>query len=806
MHDLWTDLKIAARRLRHSPGFALTAILSLTMAIAANLVVFGVLNAAILRPINVAHPDRLAMLVHKQPGYTNQSYPDFEDFRTRNKTFSEMAAYRIADVGLSTHGTARKTWMYEVSGSYFDMLGVQPVLGRLFHSSDEHGPNSAPCVVLSEAFWRSRFNGDPGVVGTTVDLNKHAFTVIGVAAPEFHGTELFLWPDLYIPIVNVEQVEGYSFLEKRYQHNLFTIGALKPGVTWQQASGDLNRVAAQMTKENPVLDDQLGIRLVKPGLMGDTLGQPARQFLSGVLLLALLVLAAACVNLASIFAARAADRERELAVRIAIGSSRWRVLRQVLAEAVLLSAGGGAVGALIAGWLLRILSVWRPIPEYPIHVTVAADARVYGLAVLLAAASGILPALLTARQIWKTDAMQAMKGTAQPVLRRLSLRDVLLGVQVALCALLVTSALVGLRGMQRSLHAPLGFEPQGATLAITQMKMAGYTDATALPVQKRMIEQAGQIPGVTAVGTIDEIPLNAGGSTTPVFRAGTTDFRGSNSAAVAKYFNISPGYLQASQMRLIAGRDLTWADDTHHPRIALVNERFAHLLFGDAPAVGKHFAMPGPTDVEVVGVLADGKYDSLTEDAQPAMFWPLGQNPENDVTLVVRSSRSPSEMAAALSSMLEKIDPTLPVTIESWPHALDLALFPARVATVALGVLGMLAGMLAVTGIFGMTSYTVARRLRELGIRAALGAQRAQIFRAAIGRTVLLLGCGSVAGLLLGVLTSKVLASIVYEATIFDPVVIAGALAAMIGIGAVAAAVPAQRAIHVDPAALLREE
>lgn len=806
MYELLADLKIAARRLRHSPGFALTAILSLTMAIAANLIVFGVLNAAILRPLDVAHPDRLVMVVHGQHGYTNQSYPDYQDFRARNKTFSDMAAYRIGDVGLSTQGAARKTWMYEVSGNYFDLLGVQPEVGRLLHAADEHGPNSAPYVVLSDAFWRSQFNADPAIVGKTVDLNKHPFTILGVAAPEFHGTELFLWPDLWIPMVNVQQVEGYSFLDKRYQHNLFMLGALRPGANWQQATDDLNRVAAQMTKENPVLDDQLSARLVKPGLLGDTLGQPARQFLTGVLLLALLVLAAACVNLASIFAARAADRERELAVRIAIGSSRWRVLRQVLAEAVLLSAGGGAVGALIAAWLLKILSVWRPIPQYPIHVTVAADARVYGLAVLLAAASGILPALLTARQIWKTDAMHAMKGMAQPVLRRLSLRDALLGIQVSLCALLVTSALVGLRGMQRSLHAPLGFEPEGATLAITQMKMAGYSDAAALPVEKRMIDEAAQIPGVTAVGTIDDIPLSAGGSTTPVFRAGTTDFRGSNSIGAAKYFNISPGYLQAAQMRLITGRDFTWADDEHHPRVAIVNRTLARLLFGNASAIGRHFTMPGPTDHEVVGVVENGKYDSLTEDPKPAMFWPLGQYPENDVTLVVRSSRSSSEIAAALSTMLGKIDSTLPVTIESWPDALDLALFPARAATVALGILGLLAGMLALTGIFGMTSYAVARRLRELGIRAALGAQRVQIFRAAIGRTVLLLGCGSIAGLLLGVLASKVLASIVYEATVYDPVVIAGALAAMIVIGAAAAAVPAQRAVQVDPAALLREE
>jgi hypothetical protein len=321
-----------------------------------------------------------------------------------------------------------------------------------------------------------------------------------------------------------------------------------------------------------------------------------------------------------------------------------------------------------------------------------------------------------------------------------------------------------------------------------------------------MLEEAEHVPGVTAVGMIDEEPLNGGGSTTPVYREGTTDFRNSNSVAAVKFFTISPGYLQAAQTRLVAGRDIAWSDDEHHPRVALVNQTFARIFFGNAAAVGQHFTLPGPTSYEVAGVVEDGKYDSLTEDARPAMFWPLGQNAENETTLVVRSARPEAEMAAALGSMVGKIDPTLPATIESWPQAMALVLFPMRVATVALLVLGLLAGMLAATGIFGMASYTVAQRLRELGIRVALGAQRRQVMRAAMSRTVLLLAGGSVAGLLLGVLASRVLASIVYEATVYDPVVITGALAAMVAIGAAAAAVPARRAVRVDPATLLRDE
>jgi predicted permease len=430
--------------------------------------------------------------------------------------------------------------------------------------------------------------------------------------------------------------------------------------------------------------------------------------------------------------------------------------------------------------------------------------------VLLAAASCVLPALLTARQIWQIDAMQVMKGTAQTMFRRMTVRDVLLGLQVALCALLVTCALVGLRGMNRQLPAPIGFEPEGAVLAQTEMKMAGYSDESSLPVQKRMIEQASLIPGVTAVGTIDEPPLNTGGSSTPVYREGTQDFRDSNSALTAKFFTISPGYLEGAGTRLIAGRDFTWSDVKQAPQVALVNETFARTLFGSPhAAIGRHFAEPGTHQAnlyEVVGVVEDGKYDSLTEAPQAAMFWPLAQNNDNDVTLVVRSNRPPAEIAAALATMMAKIDPSLPVTIQSWPDALALVLFPARVATVALGVLGLLAGILAATGIFGMASYAVARRLREMGIRVALGAQRAQVLRAALGRTMLLLGIGSVAGLVLGALGSRVLASIVYEATVYDPLVVTGAVGAMVLIGIMAAAVPAQRAVSVEPAALLREE
>ncbi len=804
---LGRDLGYSLRQLRRSPGFALTAILTLALGIGANIVVFGVLNAILLRPLNVAGADRLYQI--EQPnGGISQSYPDFVDLRARNTAFSDMASYRLGDLALNTGGSAQREWMYEVSCNYFDMLGVQPELGRLIHPSDDHGPNSAPFVVISDALWRTRFNADPRAIGTMVELNKHRFTVIGVAPRTFHGTELFFWPEIWLPAINEEQIEGYSYLNKRFNHGTFVIGEVKPGVTEAQGADNLNAIARQLAREHPTEDDGMAIVLTRPGLMGDYLGTPTRAFLAGLMALAILVLAAACTNLAGIFAARAADRSRELVIRLSIGSTRWRILRQVLTEAVVVSFAGGIAGTVFSSALLRFLAQWQPISEFPIRVTVAADARVYALAFLLSFAAGIVPGLLPARQIWRTDATQALKSGASTsgLLRRLTVRDVLLGIQITLCALLVTASLVSLRGMERSLRAPFGFVPEGAVLAETDMHMAGYSDDSALPVQRRMIEEAAGIPGVTAAGTVDDAPLSGGGSSTPVYREGTVDMRSSNSIMTPHYFSISPGFLQAAGTRLLAGRDFTWADNAKSPQVALVNETFAQKMFGNAPPVGRRFVWGDKTTVQIVGIVEDGKYDSLTESPQPAMFFPLAQIEEGDTTLVVRSQLPPAEVVAALHRVITGIDSSLPLTIQPWPDALALVLFPARVATAALSVMGLLAAMLAITGIFGMAAYTVSKRLRELGIRVALGAQRAQVMRSALSRPTLLLFSGSVAGVLLGVLASRMLASIVYEATPRDPLVLAGAATAMVLIGLVASWIPARRALGVNPAQLLREE
>jgi predicted permease len=710
---------------------------------------------------------------------------------------------------VDTGGNPSTAWPYLASGNYFDALGIQPYLGRLFHAADERGKNSAPYVVLSYAYWHGHFHADAGVVGRTIEINKHLLTIIGVAPPAFRGTELFFAPAFWIPEVEQPTVEGQDSLQYRGNHSGFVIGRLKPGVTAAQATEDLNSLAAWLAKTYPGDDDGVKFSLARPGLIGDMLGGPARAFMGGLMLLAGLILLAACANLGSLFAARAADRAKETALRLALGSRRGSILRLMLTEAVMVSLAGGALGLAGGVAILHVLSAWQPIPDVPINVPVNPDGGTYIVALLLALASGLLFGMMPVRQVMRADPWQVIRTGAAGVagMRRFNPRDLLLVVQIAICAVLVTSSLVAVRGLARSMHSSFGFAPQSVMLVESDMQMAGFADEHIPQMQRRMLDAVTAIPGVTAVGYSDHLPLSLGGGDSDVFTDGTTDFRPTNQVADAMCYRASPGYLEAAGTRLLAGRNLTLHDDKDSPGAALVNRQFAIKVFGSVDkAISGHFKYWGGKRAEVVGVVEDGKYRTLTEDQQPAMFFSFLQLPSPGTFLVVRSERDPGEMATALERALHGLDPGLPIVVRTWNQEMSSALFAARVATVALGVLGMLGAMLAVTGIFGMASYTVSKRLRELGIRLALGAQRQQVLRAALGRAFVLLSVGSAAGLLLGVLSSKVLSYIVYQAVPRDPLVLCGVLLTMLMLGLVAAWIPARKALAVDPIILLREE
>jgi predicted permease len=809
IETLRQDVRFGLRVLRKSPGFTVTTVLTLALAIGANAVVFGVTNALILRPLNVPQAQSLYGIERGSDKAVNQSYPDYLDLRDRNRSFEDLAAYNVAPVGVDSGSNPSSAWILEVTGNYFDALGIQPYLGRFFHGADEHGPNSAPYIVLTYAYWHSHFQDDRGVIGRVVQLNKHPFTILGVAPRQFQGTLLFVFPDFWVPIVNQEQVEGADVLNARANRGiLMVLGHLKAGVTPAQAVADLNSIGTYLEKTYPKDDGHMTFTLVRPGLTGDWLGGPIKAFLTGLMLLAGLILLAACANLGSLFAARAADRSKEVAVRLALGSSPMRILRQLFTEAVLISLIGGAVGLWGSVVLLRGLSVWRPLPTVPLNVPVNPDANVYGVALLLSLASGFLFGAVPVRQVLHTDPYQVIKwGATSRVRGRITVRDLLLVLQIAICAVLVTSSLVAVRGLMRSLNSNIGFEPQNAMLVNTALSMAGYSGDSVPIMQKRMIDALQRIPGAQSVGSVDRPPLYYGANVANVFADKTTDLRPANVAAQAVMYNISPEYFDAARTVLLSGRTFTWHDDKDALRVAVINHEFARKIFGSVTAaMGGYFKRRDGARIQVVGIVEDGKYASLAEDPQPAMFFPILQSPASQSSLVVRSNRDPQKLTAAIRSTIQQLDAGLPVDIQTWNHELDGALLAPRIATVALGVMGMMGAMLAVTGIFGMAAYSVSKRLKEFGIRIAIGAQPRIVLQAALGRAAKLLAIGSAAGLLLGILASRLLAFVVYQATPRDPLVLAGVVLAMSLLGLLASWIPAQRALSIDPLILLREE
>jgi predicted permease len=802
------DARFSLRQLRKSPGFTTAAIVTLALAICANAVVFGVMDGLVLRPLNVPKSENLYGTLYGNNSAW-QSYPNFLDLRERSHSFEELAAFNFAFVGFDTGKDPAAATGFAASGNYFDVLRVQPYLGRFFHASDEHGINSAPYVVLTYAYWHSRFHDDQGAVGRIIEVNKHPFTIIGVAPPGFQGTLMFVSPDFFMPMVNQTQLSGWDPNARGDTGGVFEeFGHLKPGVTFAQAMDDVDAVDAYLAKTYPREVVAKHTVLATEGLT--SFGPPVRAFVTGLMALACLILLAACANLGSLFAARAADRSREVALRLALGSSRKRILRQLFTEAILVSTAGGALGVSGSFVLLRRLSTWQPLPAVPIHMPVNPDAKLFVFALVLALASGFLFALVPVRQVLRANPYEIVKaGSGARFSKRLTTRDVLVVIQIAICAVLVTSSMVAVRGLILSLHSNFGFEPRNTMTAGVNLAMAGYPTDKVPAMQRRMIDTIANIPGVEHVGMVNDYPplVYASATRANVFKEDVSDRKPANATIMPYTYSVSPDYFAAAGTSLLAGRGFSWHDDRNAPAVAIVNREFAIRVFGSVmAALDRSMTLQDGTRVQIAGVVEDGKYLSLTETQEPALFLPSLRTPTASAYLIVRSHRDPQQLAATMRLKLRELDAGLPIDLQTWNTLLGTVLLPSWIATMALGVMGFLGAMLSITGIFGMAAYSVSKRLRELGIRMALGATRTEVLSAALGRSLKLLAFGSVAGLIAGLLGTRILASIVYQATPRDPLVLAGAVIAMALLGLLATWIPAQRALSVNPLMLLREE
>jgi predicted permease len=587
------------------------------------------------------------------------------------------------------------------------------------------------------------------------------------------------------------------------------VARLKEGVTLAQAKADLSTVATRVQCENPKEEDKLGFKMSRPGLIGDFLGGPARAFLAGIMGLAGIVLLAACANLGSLFAARTSDRTREIAIRMALGSSRWRVVRQVLVEAFVISILGGACACVLAWGALTGLAAWHPPTDYPIVFSVMPQPSLILMAFLISVLSGVLFGVMPLRQIFKADPNDAIKsgGTQEAAGRRWALRDILLAAQIALCCVTVTAAFVSLRGLSRAMTVNLGFQPQSAVLTRFDLSQAAYTVESAGHFQRQLLERINQLPGVEAAGYANSTPLGANSSTSDVYAQETTEFKTSTKALAAYIYGVSPGYFAAAATPLLAGRDLSFADTAKTPAVAVVNQEFAKRMFPAGDALGRYYKNHSGEKIQIVGIVADGRYLALSEDPQAAEYRPISQVPDTAVDLIVRPRGDMDDMAATVRKTIRDLDPTIPIrTSGTWITTIALNFFPAQVATAALGLFGAFGLLLSITGTFGLASYTVSKRLRELSIRVALGAQAKQVLSAALGRMLVLLASGAVVGMLLGVAASRLLSAIVYQASAHDPFVLVAVAFTLLVTGSLSVAGPVRRALRIDPANVLREQ
>jgi predicted permease len=812
MSHIWQDLRYGVRMLTKRPGFTLIAILTLALGIGANTAIFSLVNTALLRPLPIAAPERLVALnnVAEHRLFATFSYPNYRDLRDRADVFEELLAYRFAPLSVSHDGVNERLWGYVVSGNYFAALGVRAALGRVITPEDDRHAGGHPVAVVSYRGWQTRFGGARDIVGREIIVNGRAFTIIGVAPSGFDGTEVIAAPELWFPMAMQAQIEvGNDWLEKRNVENIFVQGRLKPGVSLAQAQAALTALAQQLEREYPRDNEGKQIQIAPVGFMGGMMRGPALGFmglLMGVVGLALLL---ACANLTNLLLARATERRREIAVRLALGASRLRIIRQLLTESLLLAGSGGLLGLFLASWLTDAAVRLKPPVDVPLLLELHIDYRVLLFTGVVAVLTGVLFGLLPAVQATGADLTPALKDEAfLGGYRRSWWKNGLLVAQVALSLALLIGGGLMLRALQRAQTLELGFKPQQAIELNFDLRLQGYDQARGQEFQKRLLERVRALPGVQAAGIADLVPVDLHFGSSPVFIEGQLPERDAR-APRALANRVTPGYFGAMGTRLLEGREFTEQDNQNAPGVVIVNQAFARRFWPAENPLGKRFRLGASQapPVEIIGIAEDGKYASLSEEGRAFVFRPLWQSYTGSSSLIVRATGEPQRLLATVRSELQQMDPHLPLsTARTMEEHLSLPLLPARVAAGVLGGFGLLALLLAAIGLYGVMSYLVAGRTREIGIRMALGAGRGAVLRMVLQQGLTLALLGAVLGLLASLALTRLMKSVLFGVSATDPLTFAAIALLLIGVAFIACYLPARRATQVDPIIALRHE
>jgi predicted permease len=819
MLDSWLqDIRHAARLVRRNPLFAVTATLSLAIGIGANTTIFTIANVLLFKPApGVVEPGRLVDVGRSQDGdgFDNGSYPNYLDIRARQTVFSDIYALRIGAEPMSLGGRAGAERIFGdmVSTNYFSVLGVRAHIGRLFTAEDSAQPGATPLAVLNHRFWMRRFNGDPAIVGQTLQLNGRPFTVIGVTPEGFHGTTV-LTGDLWVPLTMVGELSPRRTLLTSRESAWIVMGArLKPGVSLTQAQAELANIGRALEQEFPVANRGKGLIVAASSpLPGD--GAPVAAFMAVLMGLVALVLAIACANVAGILLARATARRREIAVRLAIGAGRWRLVRQMLTESTLLFLIGGAAGLMLARVMTDALVSMLPAVPIPIDLTLALDARAVaftlGLSLVAAVLAGLAPALHASR----AELVGGLKSDGPGGPERMRLRHAFVISQVAFSIVLVVSAGLFVRALQRAGDVDPGFDPHGVELAQLDLSLAGYTPDTGRVFSRELIRRVREIPGVQSASLSAIMPLGGSG-----LGLGGLSVPGAEPPKGRRFFDadwnvVTPGYFATMKMALAAGRDFTDADRDNGPAVVIVNETAARQWWPGQDPLGKTLLQhdDGPRAGEkartltVIAVARDSKYRSLNEAPRAFVYVPVQQQYVPRTIVVARSTRG-QRLAVELRTLLASMNRDLPVvqslTLDEYAR---VGLLPQRVAASVSGSLGIVGLLLAAIGIYGVTAYMVSSRTREIGIRMALGAAGRDVVRLVLRQGMTLTAIGMAIGLLLAAGASRLLRSLLFGVGSTDPLVFVGAAALFGAVGLIACYMPARRATEVEAIEALRSE
>lgn len=818
MKSFARDVRFALRALLRRPGFAAGAILSLALGIGANTAIFTCVNAVLLRPLPVAEPERLAMVYatsSDSPGELFQlSYLNFRDYRDGTRAFSSMALFRHVPLRLDRSEQPELVIGELVSGNYFDLLGVRAALGRTFLPGEDQEPGGPPVTILSHKLWQRRFGGDPGVVGKVVSLNQNPFTVVGVAPAGFRGVMALGPTELWLPAATHQKVltgRMAGWFDKRDGLFLSAVGRLAPGVTLEQAGAELQTVARRLAQEYPVENKGLGATLepltqatIHPSMRGGFL--LASKVLMGLVGVLLLI---TCANVANLLLARALERRKEIAVRLSIGAGHRRLTQQLITEGLVLSFAGGLVGLGVA-WAIRDL-LWSLRPPMILDtLDISMDARVLGFTILLCALTGVLFGLVPLQQAFRFELLPTLNdpGSALPQARRHpSLRHLLVVAQVALSFVSLAGAGLFLASLHHARRIDPGFDPKNLAMVFFDLGMQGYSEPAGREFQRQLVERVEALPEVRSAALAERMMLVPNAPRRNVFAEGQEPPSG-EPAPMVRFNSVGPGYFETLGITLRQGRGFTADDREDTPRVAVVNETMARRLWPGRSAIGQRLIMGlERTPVEVVGVAEDSRVETLRQTDEPFFFLSLLQSYSPGVSLHIRTDGDPAAVVPSLRQTVRSLDSKLMlIHPQTMKDVMDRSLWVTRMAAGLLTAFGLLALLLAATGIYSTMAFTMRSRLRELGIRMALGAQRADLVRMMLREGAGLVLGGVILGSLAAVVAFPRISGLLFGSADTGPVVFAAAALVLAAVSLAANLLPARRAMNVEASQVLRQE